>query len=162
MKWTDVRKEQVRKMWNDGLTSQEIADIFAKEPLTSDVTRNSIIGLINRLGMLGVRHTEARKMKLARGLLPNATKKLVRPPVYKEGERKILSIPNLDITLSDMACEISQLTNYRCHWIMGEKVYCGRPNKEGLPYCAGHAKMAYQPSAKRTKPSFFRIGPSVR
>ena len=45
MSWTDERIATLRKLWGEGLTASQIADVFG------DVTRNAVIGKVHRLGL---------------------------------------------------------------------------------------------------------------
>jgi GcrA cell cycle regulator len=50
---------------------------------------------------------------------------------------------------------ILTLTDRICKWPIGDPRdadfhFCGRASAESLPYCADHAKRAYQPPARRS------------
>ena len=45
MSWTDERIEQLRNMWEKGLTASQIADELG------GVSRNAVIGKLSRLGL---------------------------------------------------------------------------------------------------------------
>jgi len=49
---------------------------------------------------------------------------------------------------------ILSLTERMCKWPVGDPKspdfhFCGKPSVHGLPYCAEHAAIAYQPARKR-------------
>ncbi|AUN29518.1 MAG: GcrA family cell cycle regulator [Niveispirillum sp.] len=49
---------------------------------------------------------------------------------------------------------ILSLTERMCKWPVGDPKspdfhFCGKPSLNGLPYCAEHAAIAYQPARKR-------------
>lgn len=49
---------------------------------------------------------------------------------------------------------ILSLTERMCKWPVGDPKhpdfhFCGKPVQAGLPYCAEHAAIAYQPSSKK-------------
>src|SRR3954470_5061502 len=47
MGWTDERVEQLKSLWNDGLSASQIARVLGS------VTRNAVIGKVHRLGLAG-------------------------------------------------------------------------------------------------------------
>lgn len=46
--WTKEREAKVAEMWNAGYSTSEIVDYFGGKTV---VTRNSVIGKINRMGL---------------------------------------------------------------------------------------------------------------
>lgn len=73
MSWTDERIEQLRNMWEKGLTASQIADELG------GVSRNAVIGKAHRLGLKSrpspVKATE--KVKPAKPAAPPADRKSV-------------------------------------------------------------------------------------
>lgn len=55
MGWTEERVEALKALWNDGLSASQIAAELG------GVTRNSVIGKINRLGLTGRKKQPSRK-----------------------------------------------------------------------------------------------------
>lgn len=45
--WTPDRKDTLRRMWIEGRSSREIAEALG------DVTRNAVMGMVNRMGLMG-------------------------------------------------------------------------------------------------------------
>jgi GcrA cell cycle regulator len=48
-------------------------------------------------------------------------------------------------------CSLLELSQKKCRWPIGNPGaadfwFCGNMPVEGLPYCAGHARIAYQPT----------------
>ena len=55
---------------------------------------------------------------------------------------------------SEQHCSLLELSEERCRWPIsdpGEKdfCFCGNLPLESLPYCAGHARLAYQPGSRQ-------------
>ena len=53
-------------------------------------------------------------------------------------------------------CTIFDLTESTCRWPVGDPgkgdfFYCGSRSKTGLPYCAYHSRIAYQPVQDRRR-----------
>jgi GcrA cell cycle regulator len=49
---------------------------------------------------------------------------------------------------------ILSLTERMCKWPVGDPKhadfhFCGKPSSQGMPYCAEHSALAYQPAKKR-------------
>src|SRR3546814_1488389 len=76
MSWTDERIEQLRSMWEKGLTASQIADELG------GVSRNAVIGKAHRLGLKSrpspVKATDAKLAKPAKS--PAAPKPAAAPP----------------------------------------------------------------------------------
>lgn len=60
MSWTPDRKETLRLMWVEGKTSRQIAEALG------DVTRNAVMGMVNRMGLMGNKDHNAQ-IKSAHG-----------------------------------------------------------------------------------------------
>ena len=59
----------------------------------------------------------------------------------------------LVIPISERA-NIMDLTEHTCRWPIGDPTesgfhFCGRKSDEGVPYCAHHRRIAYQPAGDR-------------
>jgi len=53
-------------------------------------------------------------------------------------------------------CSILELSEDKCHWPIGDPghadfFFCGGKSIIGLPYCAYHARIAYQPANERRR-----------
>src|SRR5580658_9196538 len=46
---------------------------------------------------------------------------------------------------------IMQLRDGSCRWPIAEAFYCGAPAHGRQPYCATHAKLAYEPAPERAR-----------
>lgn len=55
MRWTSERKDAVRRMWTKGSTSGQIAEFLG------DVSRNAVMGMVDRLGLMGNRKTSGTR-----------------------------------------------------------------------------------------------------
>ncbi len=131
MSWTDERVALLKQLWGEGKTAAEIA-----RALGDGVTRNAVIG-------------KAHRLKLSNRVSPIQQNDNVKPP---EPERKLEAVkasPPPGVKLAD-------LRERMCRWPVGDPKdpdfhFCGCQAVAGLPYCAEHAKTAYQaPSRART------------
>lgn len=161
MAWTEDRVEVLKKLWAEGHSASQIA----KE--LGGVTRNAVIGKVHRLGLSG-RATPSRPVKrpprLARPkprLQPDGSVTL--PKTISDADEKAVKTAETAARvalapqpLSDgEAATILTLSGSMCKWPIGDPAdpnfaFCGR-KASGGPYCAEHAKVAFQPSKKREK-----------
>lgn len=59
--WTDSDKDLIRTMWAMGTHSSDIAQALAGR-LRRVVTRNSVMGVIDRIGLMGLGHADAARL----------------------------------------------------------------------------------------------------
>jgi len=151
MTWTDERVAVLKKLWTDGLSASQIAKQIG------GVTRNAVIGKVHRLGLSG-RAAPARprtpSIKIARprpaiSTAPRPMHHHMPAPVrLREAE-----LPPIDIPENGPS-NVLELGAHMCKWPIGDPAktefrFCGRKCGEGAPYCTDHARVAYQPPAKK-------------
>lgn len=169
MAWTEEMIEQLKKMWDEGLTTGEIGRRL-------NVSKNSIVGKVHRLGLSGRPspikrknpETEAQKPKAEKPKVAPApkevkTEKKVKPaPVKavvidkpepieaKEPEIKFVPIIKEEKTPSKAGQNVSlvELDNHTCRWPIGDPKdenfhFCGNKVRVGQTYCDEHAAIAY-------------------
>lgn len=132
MSWTDDRVEILKKLWGEGKTAAEIA----KE--LGGVTRNAVIG-------------KAHRLKLSNRVSPiqqNKKPVAAKPAVEKKPKKKIISEDENRERVS-----LIDLGPRQCRWPIGDPQeenfgFCGDHLMPGLPYCAEHAKVAYQAATR--------------
>ena len=133
MSWTDERVALLKKLWGDGRTAAEIA-----RALGAGFTRNAVIGKAHRLKLssrLSPISAPTPKVK------PANTQKIVVQRV------KAVAPPPVKIDVKNI--KFIDLKERMCRWPLGdpqdaEFAFCGCNTVPGLPYCADHARMAYQ------------------
>jgi GcrA cell cycle regulator len=162
MAWTEDRVEVLKKLWAEGHSASQIA----KE--LGGVTRNAVIGKVHRLGLSG-RATPSRPVKrpprLARpkprvqpdgSVITPKPQRVVAEPDLKQVEKTAMLTTLPPQPLADgEAATILTLRDSMCKWPIGDPAdpkfaFCGRKSTCG-PYCAEHAKVAFQPAKKREK-----------
>ena len=162
MAWTEDRVDVLKKLWAEGHSASQIA----KE--LGGVTRNAVIGKVHRLGLSG-RATPSRPVKrpprLARPkprIQPDGSITSPKPqrapaePILKPTERAAMLAALPPQPLSDgEAATILTIRDSMCKWPIGDPAdpkfaFCGRKATQG-PYCAEHAKLAFQPARKRER-----------
>jgi GcrA cell cycle regulator len=166
--WTDERVEVLKRLWSDGLSASQIAGELG------GVTRNAVIGKVHRLGLSGrakapatqaqrpkkptapiLRTTPVRPMTLplVHGNVALRADHQPAPQPRAETQPKIYALS--DAPLIDNA-SILQLNEQTCKWPVGDPGqdgfhFCARRSDSGIPYCAYHARMAYQPISERRR-----------
>ena len=157
MSWTDERVETLKKLWTDGLSASQIAAELG------GVTRNAVIGKVHRLGLSGrakspsATPARARKPRTHSHLL-----RVTRPSL--RGNTALAHAYEIDVEpepeVIDNVIPLGQrrslleLNEETCHWPIGDPgsadfFFCGGRTVSGLPYCAHHSRIAYQPPNAR-------------
>jgi GcrA cell cycle regulator len=142
--WNPERVEQLRSFVGAGLTCSQIAAEIG-------VTRNAVIGKIHRLGLGPGRPAAAP----GRACPP----RLRRPRASTQ--RQMLRLISSDGAAleadpvdSAQRCSLLELEQGKCRWPISDPgaadfAFCGNEAVAGFSYCAGHARMAYRPPARR-------------
>ena len=123
-KWTPQNVQKLTKMLAKGMSARQIAEDFG-------VTRNSVIGKANRLGL------SVQAEKKAKASSPAKAEKPKKAPA--KVKREIIHIAQPTSPTSESACQ----------WPIGdpgtpEFKFCYEPAKAGRPYCEEHCDIAYR------------------
>jgi GcrA cell cycle regulator len=145
--WTDERLELLKSGFAAGLSCRQIADDIG-------VSRNAVIGKLSRLKLTREKNGEARrraprdaaKRPRARSV-PRLQYQMLQQ-VYAEPEGAADSP-----ILSEHCCSLLELSEQSCRWPIStpgfaDFRFCGNTPLEGLPYCAGHTRLAYRPGSR--------------
>jgi GcrA cell cycle regulator len=160
MSWTDERVEQLSKLWLEGRSASQIA-----AELGLGITRNAVIGKVHRLGLAGrakvvtPQPVAARpKAKAPAGAVPEAAKSGEADPVVVPLRTVIPPAPAPEVALpTTERVTIMDLRETSCRWPMGDPSqaefrFCGAKTGIGAgPYCATHARLAFQPTQDRRR-----------
>jgi GcrA cell cycle regulator len=148
--WTSERVEQLKGCVDAGLSCSQIAAEIG-------VTRNAVIGKMNRLGLSRPRsartNSPAAKRAAGRNGGGNITRLfsqhriLMQLPPEPQGWSAVVSIH------AGRGCSLLDLSPGKCRWPINEPgaqdfCFCGNQQVEGLPYCMGHARLAYKSTAR--------------
>jgi GcrA cell cycle regulator len=157
MTWTDERVELLKKLWADGLSASQIAGELG------GITRNAVIGKVHRLGLSGRAKSpssgvpRARKPRSHMLRVPRASMRgntALALAYEMETEPEIEHYDNI-IPMGQRRT-LLELTEDTCRWPIGDPAgseffFCGGKPITGLPYCAHHSRIAYQPANERRK-----------
>ncbi|TYC52820.1 GcrA cell cycle regulator [Rhodobacterales bacterium] len=169
MSWTNERVELLKKLWSDGLSASQIAGELG------GVTRNAVIGKVHRLGLSGRAKTtttssKPRRARPAGTQAAAATPKKPSPQPMTQGANALKADispvpvakpqpvvePVAELVPISKRATILTLTERTCKWPIGDPAtedfyFCGRQSDAGVPYCAHHCKVAYQPVSDRRR-----------
>ncbi|MBR2033446.1 MAG: GcrA cell cycle regulator [Alphaproteobacteria bacterium] len=166
MAWTDEMVEDLKKMWQEGLTTGEIGKRL-------NVSKNSIVGKVHRLGLSG-RPSPIKKKDNNDPAAPKAEKKPSPKPIskpvvkpIKEENNKVEKLPLKDKIISEPEAKfipaspkekstykevqnisLTELDNHTCRWPLGDPKdenfhFCGKKVRIGQTYCDEHSAIAY-------------------
>jgi len=138
--WTAERIAQLKSGVGAGLSCSQIANEIG-------VSRNAVIGKLNRLGLSRGRGPAAPRVR--NGVSVRRPQVLTQRLVLKA---LFASAPIADVVSSE-PCSLLNLTPRKCRWPIGgataDFTFCGNTTVDGVSYCAGHARMAYRGSSER-------------
>ena len=161
--WNGEKTDLLKVLWAQGLSASQIAGRLG------GVTRNAVIGKIHRLGLSGrattSRMTNLRPRTIVRPLNTHALSNVDKKPrdafggLPSRGVNQPKSWPHtppveeLVIPFTERKT-IQSLTDCTCRWPIGDPQradfhFCGKDKVQGLPYCAFHARRAFQPQQRK-------------
>ena len=151
MGWSDESVEQLRQMWSEGLTANEIAKKLG-------VTKNAIVGKVHRL-CLKARPSPIKSKNAEENTEISAVEDVtVVEEVAVEEEIEIVQEQNLPLENKDVVktenVKLVDLDSHTCRWPIGDPrdddfCFCGKKVKAGQTYCDEHSAMAYVKATKR-------------
>jgi GcrA cell cycle regulator len=155
--WTDERVELLKKLWSDGLSASQIAAELG------GITRNAVIGKVHRLGLSGrakspassaPRQRKPRQTHMLRVARPAAMRGNTALAYSYDYEAEAEPAPVENVVPMGQRRTLLQLNEETCRWPIGDPAtadfyFCGGKSVTGVPYCAYHCRIAYQPPATR-------------
>ena len=146
--WTTERVELLKSRFEAGLSCREIADDLG-------VSRNAVIGKLSRLNLTREKNGDARRIE-RNDDSSRSRPKTVRlqyqmlKALYEEPQPAADAEPIHD----GRCCTLLELSEQRCRWPIStpgaaDFCFCGNTPVEGLPYCAGHTRLAYRPGSRQ-------------
>jgi GcrA cell cycle regulator len=144
--WTDERIELLKSRFEAGLSCREIAADIG-------VSRNAVIGKLSRLNLRREGSGDERRPHRKNGekgrrpkTAPRLQYQMLRA-LYAEPQR-VAEEPIQD----GHRCSLLELSAEKCRWPINtpgaeDFCFCGNTPVEGLPYCAGHTRLAYRPNS---------------
>jgi len=149
-------KNKVFRLWEQGLTSTQIA-------IALGVTRNSVMGVVNRAQRSGIVDRRSKTFKKSKP----SVKKLVAQSqktkaaeinaIRKEATFAAKKIDDLFIFVENIphkegSKKIMELTKFDCRWMIGRTQYCGHQVVEGYSWCPEHKSKVFTSGYNPTRP----------
>jgi GcrA cell cycle regulator len=122
MAWTDEQIEELKRLWNDGLSTAEIGRAL-------NVSKNAVVGKSHRLGL------KPRPSPIAGKKDEGAAPKKKAAVAVKQKQPERIG-------------DVIDLGPNMCRWPFGDPGdadfhFCGKQSVVGKPYCAEHCAIAY-------------------
>ena len=145
--WTEDRVELLRIRFAAGLSCRQIADDIG-------VSRNAVIGKLSRLNL----SREKDERRPARKQAGKGRRGRSVPRLQYQMLRTLYAGPPTEAydepIASEHCCSLLELSEERCRWPistpgLADFRFCGNTPIEGLPYCAGHTRLAYRPGSRQ-------------
>ena len=170
MGWTEQQIETLKKMWGNGYSANDIA-----KNLGGGVTRNAVIGKAHRLKLSAgaassrpvaeppsktvgvvattINRVSKRRASVLRAMPPvkAATDAPARTTILRD-----VSLRPIEMARRSEGIPVTKAGERHCRWPIGDPRspdfrFCGCDIHEGLPYCAHHARIAYQTVSRRSR-----------
>lgn len=156
--WTTERVDALRQYFAAGLSCGQIAREIG-------VTRNAVIGKMNRMGLTRPRDLLVRPMR-ERPARPKSPMREIwqreRRAGVSDQQRMLVAaypeppVPEEIPIRNGRGLSLLELGSDGCRWPISapgaqDFCFCGSEPAKGLPYCVGHARLAYRPAAARLR-----------
>ena len=133
MGWTDEQVEELKRLWDKGLTTGEIGKALG-------VSKNAVVGKAHRLGL------NSRPSPIRRG--DEDAGNTTAPAAEKKKTVKAAAAPKDTKKEVKKLFTVNDLTSTSCRWPIGDPKdedfhFCGKETLPDKPYCAEHAAIAY-------------------
>lgn len=154
MPWTDEQVEQLRQMWVEGLSANEIAKKLG-------VSKNSIVGKVHRLCLQARPSPIKRKDNVPeQQALPDAAAEdaSAAEEIKEEKEETSVSqsmpVKNVKKNCGKNTVRLVELDSHTCRWPIGDPrdedfCFCGKRVRTGQTYCDEHSAVAYVKATKK-------------
>jgi GcrA cell cycle regulator len=148
--WTDERLELLKSRFEAGLSCRDIAAAIG-------VSRNAVIGKLSRLNLTRDTNGDerpARKNAARERRARTAPRQQYQMLVALYGEpQDVIEGPIQEPIQDGHHCSLLELSEERCRWPINtpgteDFCFCGNMPIKSLPYCAGHARLAYRPNSQ--------------
>jgi GcrA cell cycle regulator len=138
--WTAERINLLKTCFEAGFTCREIA-------LEIGVSRNAVIGKISRLKLSRDDDQRYSEPKEAPKVQRRVTQRRIMMALRAEPQ------PAEMFVQSGQRCSLLELSKQKCRWPISNACdvaiwFCGNEPVERLPYCAGHARIAYRAASR--------------
>ena len=150
MAWTAEMVADLKKMWDEGLTTNEIAKRL-------NVSKNSIVGKVHRLNL----KARPSPIKKKEEIIEEKQQSVDEAPKPASKTIKKISISPVRISTEktpkkDSCLKLTELDSHTCRWPIGDPrddnfCFCGKTVRSGQTYCEEHSAVAYVKPIKKDK-----------
>lgn len=180
MNWTDERVELLKKLWSDGLSASQIAAQLggvSRNAVIGKVHRLKLSGrgkttkttprakktaetVVNNTTMRANRTTAAQSASVSsasRTTTSSVGATALKVEFIADAVSEVEVRPSEDVVVPmSRHLNLLQLSETTCKWPVGDPLsedfyFCGADSGENGPYCAFHAKLAFQPISERRR-----------
>ncbi len=144
MSWTDEKVEKLKKLWGNGNTASQIAEIIG------GISRNAVIGKAHRLNLSAkIKTRTATSNKNFESSMEGNNVKSKKN--RKSKFRSLLIEKDFE---PENPKQLEELDENLCKWPIGHPnennfYFCGRSSLKDFSYCKLHLLYAYQPKGKK-------------
>ena len=148
MSWNDEKVDKLKKLWGNGNTASQIAEIIG------GISRNAVIGKANRLNLSSkIKPRSASSNQNSQDSFEDSNSK------QKRGRKsKFKSLIIEQDFEPESPKKLEELDEGSCKWPVGHPeessfYFCGRSSLKDFSYCKLHLLYAYQPKGKKEDPT---------
>jgi len=148
MSWNDEKITKLKKLWGNGNTASQIAEIIG------GLSRNAVIGKAHRLNLsskIKTRNASSSK-NFDNNLDENTTKQ-------SQGRKSRFQSLIIEKDFEpESPKKLEELDDSSCKWPVGHPeelsfYFCGRSSLKDFSYCKLHLLYAYQPKGRKEEPT---------
>jgi GcrA cell cycle regulator len=145
--WTDERLQLLKSHFEAGLSCRQIAGEIG-------VSRNAVIGKLSRLNLTRER-SEGPPRPAPKRAAKGSRVRMAPRQQYQMLRAVYAQSPVDDEPVdSGRSCSLLELSAESCRWPIStpgaaDFRFCGNLPAQGLPYCAGHTRLAYRPGSRQ-------------
>ena len=178
MSWTDERVELLKKLWSEGLSASQIADKLGGVSRNAVIGKVHRLKLESRGKPLaaaqpasGIAEASVEMaVETVEIVVPArivASQPVSRPVIRTFGATALKMEPEIEeapearhqtgeVVPIARKLTLVQLSDRTCKWPVGDPLsadfhFCGNNSNDASPYCAYHAKLAFQPVSERRR-----------
>ena len=154
MAWTEEMVDDLRRMWTEGKTANEIAKIL-------NVSKNSIVGKVHRLCLTARPSPIKKKSDKPENPAPEKNQQTMAQESVKQPKKDVVKpvqtetkpeAPEIKETVKEKNkngnVKLVDLDSHTCRWPIGDPrdddfCFCGKKVRAGQTYCDEHSQVAY-------------------
>lgn len=150
MFWTDEKVEELRRLWDKGLTANEIAKVLG-------VTKNAIVGKVHRLCLKArpspIKVKGEEEQIVTEAIEVTVIEETEEAPIENTVEQEPQEVKPASPADGNKV-KLVELDSHTCRWPIGDPRdddfgFCGKKVRTGQTYCDEHAAMAYVKAVRR-------------